>query len=623
MPCARHECGSFGDPQRLVERFKRRGYELFFQSRRTDAIPVLLSVLLAAAACNKDGEITLPDSKPRITLDSETGVYAAKIGHTVTITPTVENEGDAAYSWTIDDEVVSTERVFEHAFSEEGRVYVTLRVENRAGYDEKEARIDVNRLAPPIISLIVPPTGLYVLTGREYTFAPEVQNGENARYEWYLDDSSVPVSTEKDYIFMRTLPGDCTLRLTAANEDGTAEKTLAVHVVDVIPVRIAFIPSSYSADPLVRSVSLGRTLFLRPQVADAVGPEYTWYVDGTLQEGATDRMFAFTPEKEGEYEVTFRVTDTDESPLAPLSRHITRASSKRITEETLRVTCYERESERVITTTGQPAADRVLEFLPAPGQFVNEKDMAGYTGQKSFEEARLYAENRLKKGEFVSLGNFGGYVILAFDHSVENKGGYDFSIPGNQFEGSNEPGVVWVMQDVNGNGKPDDEWYELRGSETGNEWTTQEYAVTYYRPGGPRQGVKWTDNLNRNGQVAYLEQFHPQDYYYPLWLEEESHTYYGTGLRQNTTQDPGGDWSNNSFEWGYVDNAGSDNLDSSGKTGKTYFKIANAMTPDGQPAGLRYIDFIKVQSAVNGSAGGLGELSTEVAGMAVDENLNR
>jgi hypothetical protein len=104
------------------------------------------------------------------------------------------------------------------------------------------------------------------------------------------------------------------------------------------------------------------------------------------------------------------------------------------------------------------------------------------------------------------------------------------------------------MQDVNGNGKPDDEWYELRGSETGGEWTVQEYAVTYYRPAGPRQGVKWTDNLGRSGQVAYLGQFHAQDYYYPLWLEEESHTYYGTGLRQNTTQTPGGDWSNNSFE---------------------------------------------------------------------------
>ena len=121
----------------------------FFSHAGRTAIPALLSVALAAEACNKDGEITLPDSKPRITLDSETGVYAAKIGRAVTITPTVENEGEAAYSWTIDDEVVSTARVFEYVFNEEGRVYVTLRVENRAGYDEKEARIDVNRLAPP------------------------------------------------------------------------------------------------------------------------------------------------------------------------------------------------------------------------------------------------------------------------------------------------------------------------------------------------------------------------------------------------------------------------------------------------------------------------------------------
>lgn len=52
----------------------------FFSHAGRTAIPALLSVALAAAACNKDGEITLPDSKPRITLDSETGVYAAKIG---------------------------------------------------------------------------------------------------------------------------------------------------------------------------------------------------------------------------------------------------------------------------------------------------------------------------------------------------------------------------------------------------------------------------------------------------------------------------------------------------------------------------------------------------------------
>lgn len=48
---------------------------------------------------------------------------------------------------------------------------------------------------------------------------------------------------------MPTQPGDCSLRLTVTNEDGTAEKTVAVHVVDVIPVRIAFIPSSYLGRP--------------------------------------------------------------------------------------------------------------------------------------------------------------------------------------------------------------------------------------------------------------------------------------------------------------------------------------------------------------------------------------
>ena len=88
--------------------------------------------------------------------------------------------------------------------------------------------------------------------------------------------------------------------------------------------------------------------------------------------------------------------------------------------------------------------------------------------------------------KYVSLGSFGGYVIVGFDHSIPNKGGYDFAIQGNAFlsdqGGSNEPGIVWVMQDVNGNGLPDDEWYELKGSETGNGSTIQDYEVTYRCP---------------------------------------------------------------------------------------------------------------------------------------------
>lgn len=44
------------------------------------------------------------------------------------------------------------------------------------------------------------------------------------------------------------------------------------------------------------------------------------------------------------------------------------------------------------------------------------------------------------------------------------------------------------MQDINGNGLPDDEWYELKGSEAGKEETIQNFEVTYYRPEGKKNG---------------------------------------------------------------------------------------------------------------------------------------
>ena len=44
--------------------------------------------------------------------------------------------------------------------------------------------------------------------------------------------------------------------------------------------------------------------------------------------------------------------------------------------------------------------------------------------------------------------------------------------------------------------------------------------------------------------------------------------------------------------------------------------VPGAITPDGKPANLKYIDFIKVHTALNVSAGALGENSTEVFGYA-------
>lgn len=83
---------------------------------------------------------------------------------------------------------------------------------------------------------------------------------------------------------------------------------------------------------------------------------------------------------------------------------------------------------------------------------------------------------------------------LDSDHSIVNDGDYNIAITGNAFDGSSEPGIVWVMQDENGDGLPNDTWYELRGSEYGKAETWQDYAVTYHKPSGIQLPTPWTDN---------------------------------------------------------------------------------------------------------------------------------
>ena len=115
---------------------------------------------------------------------------------------------------------------------------------------------------------------------------------------------------------------------------------------------------------------------------------------------------------------------------------------------------------------------------------------------------------------------------------------------------------------------------------------------------------------------------HTQPHYYPTWLGEGHYTLYGSRLAHNTTLDSSGKYVNNPYSWGYADNAGTDadTTSTEGNAAKCHLKISNAVHPDGTAADLQYIDFVKVQSAINYTAGALGEISTEVMGIE-DENL--
>lgn len=274
-----------------------------------------------------------------------------------------------------------------------------------------------------------------------------------------------------------------------------------------------------------------------------------------------------------------------------------------------------------------PYIARVFEYMPAPGQFVNT--MPEYAEGDDAEAMRKKAEDCLANHNqgMVNLGGWGGYVVFGFDHRIKNvKDDYDFKVLGNAFYandekplyGSAEPGIVMVSKDVNGNGLPDDEWYELAGSEYSKTDTKHDYQCTYTRPTS-NTDVPWTDNYGGSGYVK-KNPYHTQEYY-PKWIADGQLVFSGARLKDNASDisDEGNNFVLYQYDWGYADNH-PNYMDKSRFAGTTdpdlihvsEFKIDWAVDKQGTPVLLDGIDFVKVYTAVNQSNGWIGEVSTEV-----------
>lgn len=293
-----------------------------------------------------------------------------------------------------------------------------------------------------------------------------------------------------------------------------------------------------------------------------------------------------------------------------------------------------RSKDEVVTPDPEPTGPflnkvtKVFEYFPAPGQFTN-----GLPVWKTGDDAKKmadYALTALAKEEMISLGGFGGFVVMGFDHTIKNvPGEYSFIVLGNAFNNFAEPGVISVSVDANKNGLPDDEWYEIAGSEYNSSKTIKNYQITYYKPDegkvrttdpadpytSDNTYIKWKDN---QGQSGYLSRniFHDQPYY-PQW-KGDSITFTGTRLTdsniKNTSSDPESPYYVcPAFSWGYADNALNDDNDAK-------IKLDWAVDKKGTPVKLTGINFIKVHTSQRAEAGWLGEISTEVLGVR-DLNL--
>ena len=281
-----------------------------------------------------------------------------------------------------------------------------------------------------------------------------------------------------------------------------------------------------------------------------------------------------------------------------------------------------------------PYIATVIDYVPAPGQFVNEIPEYEEGDTKDDILRKLtdgFAGTEL--GDMVSLGAFGGYIVVGFDHTIVNlPGEYDFKIYGNAIEigtgtasgAGSEPGIVMVAYDRNKNGVPDeDEWYEIAGSDYYHANTCRGYEITYYRPDENKQPVpsgnmsitdaeyiRWTDNLGGSGFLPKLS-FHRQSYF-PQWISDETLTFKGTRLPDNGINESDNPdqpyYVLHPFDWGYADNHPN-------TSDRSCIRIDWAVDTDGNPVELPGVDFIKVYTGVNQVNGWVGECSTEIIGI--------
>lgn len=244
---------------------------------------------------------------------------------------------------------------------------------------------------------------------------------------------------------------------------------------------------------------------------------------------------------------------------------------------------------------------KVFEYVYAPGQHAQlamMSDTSKITGDPT-------------ENSFVYLGGFGGYFSAAFARAIVNETGDDFAVW--SLKGASaEPAIVWVMTDLNGDGLPNETWYELKGSEFEN--SLRNYTVTYTRTD---TCVNWFDSNGSSGQL--IPGYGATDSRNWWWVDQSTDTVSFTcTLLPNVMEDVDTastqSWVNVSkgFEWGYAENLLGADYNMS--DGYNTFDISNAVDADGNPVILNKIRFIKVQSSVFQIAGWLNEISAEIKG---------
>ncbi len=276
----------------------------------------------------------------------------------------------------------------------------------------------------------------------------------------------------------------------------------------------------------------------------------------------------------------------------------------------------------------------VVEYLPAPGQFVNNASFNAPSRALGLPiGGGVIAPNNTK---LVTLGGFGGTLTLRMSAPVVNRAasagnprGADFIVYGNaSFVSGNparrfaEAGVIEVAQD-RGDGQPGT-WYVIAGSSLATGSAMSKASMTYDAAMLSPSRVP----AGRSGTWSVSGYLLPANFagvpvtFAALGAPSEIVWGYGDCTPTTVLGDLDGDGVSDATVDAAVFYATPDDALTPGITpgsgGGDAISLEWAVDPaTGLPptGGLAWIDFVRITNAVQANAGVLGEISTEVGGV--------
>jgi hypothetical protein len=385
--------------------------------------------------------------------------------------------------------------------------------------------------------------------------------------------------------------------LTLSLDGVNAARTVPVYVLDAKPdvwfdygfMRHGGDPAGAGAGFGKYHVVQGKPLVLAPvryligyndDHTPAPGTTYNWTVEGGSYDTAQPRngeFFTFVPKAAGTY--TVRVTVAGRNYVDGTT--ITKTA-------TTEVVSFAPGTQGATKAWGTGnASSRVLRNF-APGQFVVSGTGYGW-----------------------SLGAIGGYSVRTVDHKNS------YPAPGNSF-GWHEPGIAWLQEDNNGNGVPDEMWYELKGPSDlvpkYRPFITRRYANTWWDVdagesstvnefGQTIRSICWADCKGRSG---LLRGGFPRD-----WGVTGDWVTYTCTLIGDDGDISNGTHSTDACTFSSVYDEEKGHYTTYADADGTSFYTNDAIDAQGNPVTLSNVRFLKIHTAVFQYGGIFGEYSTE------------